>query len=141
MGRAVTFDDIEPGTQVGTLIHTKGFLFDNFVLIYGNRTGIVSPPAALMTDLKLSSLFSDDTTLFDLVSLDMTAVDTDVSVTMQGITYSSESIFHRVVLLANTVTHVVSTKLINLEQVDITTDGGMFVMDNVALSRRGYASV
>lgn len=94
-----------------------------------------------MTDLKLSSLFSDDTTLFDLVSLDMTAVDTDVSVTMQGITYSSESIFHRVVLLANTVTHVVSTKLINLEQVDITTDGGMFVMDNVALSRRGYASV
>ena len=60
---------------------------------------------------------------------------------MQGITYSSESIFHRVGLLANTVTHVVSTKLINLEQVDITTDGGMFVMDNVALSRRGYASV
>ena len=148
MARAVTFEDPKR-EQIDYYNYDTVLVFNYFNTVSENKTnivGVVSPPRALKnignwtqfyTHSGRPPLFMDYT--FDLISLYMTALGTDMTVTITGGDYFIPVIKKvNVSLRANIVTYLPFSGFKKLASVTIESSGPAnpkYVIDNVVIKK------
>ena len=148
LARAVTFEDPKR-EQIDYYNFDTVLVFDQFNTISENKTdllGVVSPPRALKNKGNWTQFYTHSSPspeyldyTFDLISLYMTALGTDITVTITGGDYFISVIKRvKVLLRANVVTHLPLSGFKKLASVTMTTSGPSnpkYVIDNVVIRK------
>ena len=106
----------------------------------GHALGVVSPPIALKNSKNISYITANMPHPFEFVSLYMTAINKDVTVTFVGRDQSDKLVKSiKVHLCAKVVTHLLMSGFVNLTSVAIKTasDSDRYIIDNVLMKVSG----
>ena len=134
MCRAVTFDY---GQYYG---YNPSFQsFNSIVETKKPILGVVSHPGAVSNAVPVSYLVGNPTTPFDLISLYITAIKTNMTATFTGYYFyggSTQSV--QIPLVANTVTYLPMSNFTNLHfvSIEMTKYTDKYIMDNVQVVQK-----
>ena len=144
MCRTVNFDNLTPANILpDNIISTGNVTFSRFNSVTEDGSsivGVVSPPGALINIAGSAYITGYGTQTFpiDLRSLYMTAIGSNVTVTINGIGKFDNVVKNLTThLVANVVTYMPLSGFVNLMQAEILTgaDSDRFLLDNVVVRR------